>query len=528
MPQLGKPPCEDGVILSGAPALPCSAPSKHWTLVAAILGSSLAFIDGTVVNVALPAIQRQLNATTSDAQWVIESYALFLAALLLVGGVLGDRFGRKRIFMIGTTLFTLASIGCSLSTAVGPLIVARAVQGIGAALLVPGSLALISATYPQSERGAAIGTWSAFSGITAAIGPVIGGFLVDHYSWTWAFLINAPVGAVLLLICAAKVPESKGGTADGAVDVAGASLATIGLAGLVFAFIEAPSRGWMATPIWTSIVIGVLALLLFLRVETRSRSPMLPLALFRERNFAGANMLTLLLYAALGGSLFFVPLNLIQVQGYGATEAGATLLPFIAIMFAMSRWAGGLVDRFGSKLPLVVGPLIAALSFALFAWPSVGGGYWTAFFPAICVLGLGMSVTVAPLTTTVMNAVGKELAGTASGINNAVSRTAGLLAIALFGFVLTLSFNATLDHEIAGWHAPAELVSAVMEQRQKLAGVAIPDGYPAEVAAAWKRAVDVSFVSGFRWVMSISAALALLSSLSAAVLIQGKPSPPQA
>ncbi|RAO78421.1 MFS transporter [Dyella jiangningensis] len=528
MPQFGKPPCEDGVILSGAPAVPCSAPSKHWTLIAAILGSSLAFIDGTVVNVALPAIQRQLDATTSDAQWVMESYALFLAALLLVGGVLGDRFGRKRVFMIGTTLFTLASIGCSLSTAVGPLIVARAVQGVGAALLVPGSLALISATYPQSERGAAIGTWSAFSGITAAIGPVIGGFLVDHYSWTWAFLVNAPVGAMLLLICAAKVPESKGGTTTGAIDVAGASLATIGLAGLVFAFIEAPSRGWNAMPVWTSIVIGVLALLLFLRVETRTRSPMLPLALFRERNFAGANMLTLLLYAALGGSLFFVPLNLIQVQGYGATEAGAALLPFIAIMFAMSRWAGGLVDRFGAKLPLVVGPLIAALGFAMFTLPSVGSSYWMAFFPAICVLGLGVSVTVAPLTTTVMNAVGKELAGTASGINNAVSRTAGLLAIALFGFILTLSFNATLDHELAALHAPAEFVAAVMAQRQKLAGIVIPHGYPAGIAAALKRAVDDSFIAGFRWIMLISAALALLSSLSAAVLIQGKPRPPRA
>jgi EmrB/QacA subfamily drug resistance transporter len=523
MPQLGKPPCEEGVILSGAPATPCTARSKHWTLVAAILGSSLAFIDGTVVNVALPAIQRELGAATSDAQWIVESYALFLASLLLVGGVLGDRFGRKRIFMVGTALFTLASIGCSLSTAVGPLIVARAVQGIGAALLVPGSLALISATYPPSERGAAIGTWSAFSGITAAIGPVIGGFLVDHYSWTWAFLVNAPVGAVLLALCAARVPESKGDTKAGSIDALGASLVTIGLAGLVFAFIEAPSRGWTATPIGVAMVVGGIALLLFLRVESRAASPMLPLGLFRERNFAGANVLTLLLYAALGGSLFFVPLNLIQVQGYGATAAGAALLPFIAIMFAMSRWAGSLVDRFGSKLPLTVGPLIATLGFALFALPSVEGSYWTAFFPAICILGLGMSVTVAPLTTTVMNAVGKELAGTASGINNAVSRTAALLAIALFGLVLTQSFNTTLYRELAGMHAPAGLVSAVMDQRQKLAGIVLPDGYPAVAVAAMKHAVKASFVAGFRWVMLISAALALLSSVSAAILIQGKP-----
>lgn len=528
MSQIGKPPCDDGIILSGAPALPCSAPSRHWTLVAAILGSSLAFIDGTVVNVALPAIQRELGATTADAQWVMESYALFLAALLLVGGVLGDRFGRKRIFMLGTVLFTLASVACSLSTAVGPLITARAVQGIGAALLVPGSLALISASFPQSERGAAIGTWSAFSGITAAIGPVIGGFLVDHYSWVWAFLVNAPVGIVLLAICLTKVPESKGGLDAGPIDVTGASLVTIGLAGLVFAFIEAPMRGWAATPIWMSLVIGVVALLLFVRVEARSTWPMLPLALFRERDFAGANLLTLLLYASLGGSLFFLPLNLIQVQGYSATVAGAALLPFIATMFLLSRWAGTLVDRFGSKLPLVAGPTVAALGFAMFALPSSHSNYWTGFFPAVCVLGLGMSVTVAPLTTTVMNAVSREHAGTASGINNAVSRTAALLAVALFGFVLTLVFNATLDRELAGLHAPTQLITAIVAQRQKLAGIVMPNGYPAATTAALKHAVDVSFVAGFRWVMLISAGLAVLSAISAWILIDGKAAAPKA
>jgi MFS family permease len=370
------------------------------------------------------------------------------------------------------------------------------------------------------ERGAAIGTWSAFSGITAAVGPVIGGFLVEHYSWTFAFLVNAPFGVVLLAICAMKVPESKGGV--NAIDGLGAGLVTIGLAGLVFAFIEAPTRGWTALPIWIALVIGILALLLFIRTEARVASPMLPLGLFRERNFAGANVLTLLLYAALGGSLFFLPLNLIQVQGYGATAAGAALLPFIAIMFLLSRWTGSLVDRFGSKLPLVTGPVIAAAGFAMLALPSTGSGYWTAFFPAICVLGLGMSITVAPLTTTVMNAVGKELAGTASGINNAVSRAAALLAIALFGLVLTAAFNARLDGELQQQHAPAALVSAIVAQRHKLAGIVMPHGYPDATVAAMKRAVDVSFVSGFRWVMVVSAALALLSGVSAWVFIAGK------
>jgi len=520
--QIGKPPCEEGVILAGAMASPCSAPSRRWTLVAAILGSSLAFIDGTVVNVTLPAIQRALGATTSDAQWVMESYALFLASLLLVGGVLGDRFGRKRIFMLGTMVFTLASIGCSMSTAPGPLIATRAIQGVGAALLIPGSLALISATFPQKERGSAIGTWSAFSGITAAIGPVLGGFLVDHFSWSWAFLINAPLGVALLLISATKVPESKGGSSTTSIDVLGASLVTVGLAGVVFAFIEAPARGFGSPSIWVALVAGVLALLLFLWVEARSASPMLPLTLFRDPSFSGANMLTLLLYAALGGSLFFLPLDLIQVQGYGATAAGAALLPFIAIMFLLSRWAGSLADRVGSKIPLVFGPVIASAGFAMFALPAAGDGYWLGFFPAICVLGLGMSITVAPLTTTVMNSVDAQLAGTASGINNAVSRAAGLLAIALFGFVLTLVFNGRLDRELEGLHLPEGLLAAVVAQRQKIAGIVIPNGYPKAASDAAKYAIDIAFISGFRMVMWISAALALLSAAISGAFIGGK------
>jgi EmrB/QacA subfamily drug resistance transporter len=522
MSQIGKPPCDNGVILTGAAARSCSAASRRWTLVAAVLGSSLAFIDGTVVNVALPSIQREMGATVSDAQWIMESYALFLASFLLVGGVLGDRFGRRRIFMIGIGLFTLASIGCSLSSAVGFLIAARAIQGIGAALLVPGSLALISATFPQSERGAAIGTWSAFSGITAAIGPVIGGFLVDHYSWTWAFLVNVPVGVALLLICVSKVPESRGAASRSAVDVMGASLATVGLAGIVFALIEAPSRGWSATPIWAATAIGIIALLLFVRAEARGAAPMLPLGLFRDRNFSGANLLTLLLYAALGGSLFFLPLDLIQVQGYSATAAGAAFLPFIAIMFTLSRWAGTLVDVFGPKLPLVTGPVIAAIGFALFTRPAIDSSYWTSFFPAICILGLGMSITVAPLTTTVMNAFGTELAGTASGINNAVSRVAALLAIALFGVVLTQTFNARLSEGLVSLQAPADLVSSVMAQKQKLAGIVVPEGYPVAIVDGVRRVIGLSFVAGFRWVMLICAALALLSAVSAWMFIQGE------
>lgn len=509
----GIPPCDGGVILSGKVGAPCSRSTRRWTLAVAILGSSLAFVDGTVVNVALPAIQRQLDTTTAGAQWVMESFALLLSSLLLVGGALGDRFGRRRVFMLGAIVFTLASVGCALSPDINILIIMRGVQGVGAALLVPGSLALISAAYEKGERGAAIGTWSAFSGIAAALGPVLGGFLVEHYSWTWAFMINVPIGGVVLIMCALRVNESFGASRRDPIDLRGATCITLGLAGVVFALIEAPVRGWTSPPILIAAVVGVTGCGLFLRVEARGRAPMLPLGMFHERNFAVANGLSLLLYAALGGSLFFLPLNLIQVQGYGATAAGAALIPFIAIMFLLSRWAGQLVDTFGARLPLVVGPAIAAVSFALFTLPSIGDSYWTGFFPAVCVLGLGMSITVAPLTTTVMNAVGTDRAGTASGVNNAIARAAGLLAIAVFGVVLTMVYDARLVHELSSLQLPRDLIDAVLQQHDKLAGTVLPEGAPAPAAAELKHAIGVSFVSGFRRVMWVSAGMALVSAL---------------
>jgi len=494
---------------------------RRWTLVSAVLGSSMAFMDGTVVNVALPAIQRGFDASGADAQWIIESYALFLAALLLVGGVLGDRFGRKRVFLVGVVVFTASSAACAAAQGTGQLVAARAIQGIGAALLVPGSLALLGANFPEAGRGRAIGTWSAFSGVTAAIGPVVGGFLVDHLSWHWAFLLNVPIGVVLVLACLAKVPESRGNA--GGLDLPGAALATLGLAGIVFAMIEAPTRSGREDTVVAAGVVGIAGLAAFLAREARTRDPMLPLDLFRNRDFAGANLVTLLLYAALGGGLYFVPLNLIQVQGWGATAAGAALLPFVAIMFALSRAAGTLADRVGTKWALVAGPALAAAGFVLFARAGIGGDYWTTFFPAVCVLGLGMTITITPLTTTVMNAHGQALAGTASGVNNAVSRAAGLLAIAALGALLARVFDSHLHALLADPRLPRDLADALWQQRHKLAAIAPPAGAPSDVARQVHEIVGNAFVAGFRAVMLASAALALAGSLSAAWLISARP-----
>ena len=491
-------------------------------LIAAILGSSMAFIDGTVVNVALPAIQQDLQATAFQAQWVVESYALFLAALLLVGGALGDRYGRRRMFAAGVALFALASLGCALAQDVHQLIAARAVQGIGGALLVPGSLALISAAFPEKERGKAIGTWSGASGITAAVGPLAGGWLVDHYSWIWAFLVNLPIAALILWVVWRRVPESRGGAAAAGLDLAGALCATLGLGGIVYAFIEAPTQGWSAAPVWSAMALGIAGSIGFVAWELRATTPMLPLHLFRIPDFAGANLLTLALYAALGGGLYFLPLTLIQVQHYSATAAGAALLPFILIMFAFSRAAGQLVDRFGARLPLVVGPLIAGVGFALFMLPGVGAGYWLGYFPAVVVLGMGMTVTVAPLTTTVMNSVGAELAGVASGVNNAVSRAAAVLAIAVFGLVMAWTFDASLSAALAAMNAPPEVQTFLAGQRSKLAGAPLPPGVDAATATALRAAIDSAFVAGFRWVMGLCAVLALASALAAGLVIGGK------
>jgi len=418
-----------------------------WLLVAAIVGSSMSFIDGTAVNVALPVLQRDFGASSASGQWVIEGYSLFLSALILLGGSFGDRFGRRLVYGAGIALFALASLGCALAPSIEWLIVARCVQGVGAAFATPGSLALISANFRGEARGRAIGTWSGFSAITSVIGPVLGGWLVQYSSWRMVFVINLPLAVLVIAILWLRVGESRDESAPRRVDVLGATLATVGLGALVYGLIRLQGATFDALA-FVAIGAGCAALAGFVFAEAHERNPMMRLELFASRRFSAANLYTLLLYAALGGSLFFVPFDLINVQRYPPAYAGAALLPMIGIMFAFSRFSGGLVGRIGPRLPLGIGALLASSGFAVFAFAGIGGSYWTTFFPGAVVLGFGGAAFVAPLTTTVLDAVDVSHAGIASGINNAVSRTAGLIAIAALGIALADTFGVSLDRRI--------------------------------------------------------------------------------
>ena len=490
--------------------------ARQWTLIATIIGSSLTFIDATVVNVALPALQADLHATITDLQWVIEAYALFLGSLILVGGSMGDQFGRRRTFLAGVLLFTLASMACGLATSTRALIVARAIQGAGAAFLVPGSLAIISATFDDAGRGRAIGTWSGFSAITSAIGPVVGGWLIEHVSWRAIFFLNVPLAAVVIVLSLRWMHESRDDTRGRRVDWTGAVLAVLGLGGIVFGLLEWPRPE--ADLVLAAIGAGVAALAAFLVVERRAPGPMLPLGLFRSRTFTLANVLTLFLYGSLGTVLWLVPLNLIQVQHYTATAAGAAFLPLPILMFILSRWSGGLVARVGSRLPLTIGPIVAAVGLALYARPGIGGSYWTTFFPAVAVLGLGMSLVVAPLTTTAMTAVETQHAGVASGVNNAVARIAGLIAIAVFGIALVRVFNARASPALDQLRLPVAARAAVDRELPKLAGAEIDTPMEPGQRAGTQRVIDAAFVSAFRLVMIGTAALALAAALAGALI----------
>jgi EmrB/QacA subfamily drug resistance transporter len=478
----------------------------------------MAFIDSTVVNVALPAIQADFHTNVTGVQWVVESYGVLLAALILAGGSLGDMLGRRKIFLVGVVIFAVASLACGLAQSIQQLIVARSVQGVGAALLVPGSLAIISASFDVQTRGQAIGTWSGFTAITTAIGPVLGGWLVEHASWRWAFFINLPVAAAVIVISMLYIPETRRSTA-GRIDWPGALLVTLALGGIVSGFIESIGLGWRHPLVYGSLILGFGFLIVFLAFEARTVSPMVPLELFASPSFSGANLLTLFLYAAIGIFFFLFPLNLIQIQRYSATAAGAAVLPLILLMFTLSRWSGGLVARYGARGPLIFGPIIAALGFVLFAVPSIGGSYWTTFLPAVVVLGVGMATTVAPLTTVVMNSASQDLAGAASGINNAVARVAGVLAIAVLGIVMANAFSSRLNHKLAELSLPPDILQEIHANESKLGGLQLSASVKSSTREQIRRMVAEAFVYGFRLVMLISACLSVASAVIAWRLI---------
>ena len=520
MGTIGRPPSVPPLIQTE----PIRAASKkrtgHWVLAATILGASMAYIDGTAVNVALPALQEQLNATIVDMQWVIEAYALFLASLILVGGALGDRYGRRLIYGIGIALFAVASVLCGISENVTELIYFRALQGIGGALMIPGSLAIITVFFDESERGKAIGTWGAFSAITTAVGPVLGGWLVEEVSWRWIFFINVPIAVVVLFLLFLRVPESKGELAKCKIDYWGAVLATVGLGGIIYGLIESAALGFTDPIVFGSILIGVISITAFVIVEHRVEAPMMPLKLFRSRTFSGANLVTLLMYAPLGGALFFLPFAMIQIFDYTVTGAGASFMPIIILLFLMSRWSGGLVDKYGAKLPLVVGNIIQALGYVLFALLGGGGNYFYTFFPGMFVLGLGLALCVAPLTTAVMNAVPTAFSGTASGINNAVSRVSGLVAIAVLGIIMLFLFSSGMDNGMHLSDIPQEVQEAFKGEYINLANAEMPIGISPEIEQKLNNLIKLSYVKSFNILMYIAAVLCLLSALIAWFMVR--------
>ncbi len=518
-----------------------SAPDHtgRWVLLSTIMASSMGFISGGALSVALPALQRSLGATAADLLWITNGYTLMLASLILVGGSLGDHYGRKRIFGYGIWIFTLASIACGLAPTVEFLIGARIVQGIGGAMMIPGSLAIISAYFSDDQRGGAIGLWSAFTALTTVAGPVVGGFLADpqiwigilpeaaaNQMWRGVFFINVPLAIVALAVLYAKVPESRDEEAAAALDIPGAILATVGLGAMTYGFIQAGDSGFNLVN-GAVLITGIALLVVFVVWQAITDNPMMPLSLFRSPIFSGANLLTLFLYAGLQGSLFFFSLNLIQAQGYPESIAGFATLPFAILLIVMSRQSGAIADRIGPRIPLTVGSIIVGVGFAALALPGLTDGpssYWWTYFPGMMLIGFGMGIVVAPLTTAVMGSVPQHQSGTASGINNAASRTAGVLAIAIIGAVVLIQFNTTLDNRISTLGLSEANTQALMAQASELGNVQVPEGVAEADAPAVQRAIALAFVDVFRTASWIGAVLAWASAVFAWFTLRVKPS----
>ena len=497
---------------------------QKWTLLSTILASSLVFIDSTALNIALPALQEDLGISGTELLWVINGYALFLSSLLLVGGSLGDLYGRNKVFLTGLGIFSISSLICGFSQSPLQLIIARAFQGIGGALLTPGSLSILSSQVGAESRGKAIGLWSTFSALTAIFGPVLGGWLAGLGLWRVIFFINFPLSILVFVIMIAKVPESRNSDAK-KLDIWGAVLVIMGLAGITYGFIESPKHGFGNPAIISSLVVGGSALIAFIIIQNYSKYPMMPLRLFKSSTFSGGNLLTLFVYAALGGAMFFLPLNLIQIQGYSELSAGLAMLPIIILIAGISPLIGKYADRTGVRLPLIIGPIITGAGFYLFSTYGITpapNAYWNTFFISFLLLGIGMGITVAPLTTAVMGAISEKNAGIASGINNTVARAAGVLAVALMGALVLFSFKNSIEKEITAMDFPNNIKNEIIFESSKLAAAEVPDSLSSDNKEIVKKLFKISFIRAFNKVVYVASFLCLLGGIVAFILIKPK------
>jgi EmrB/QacA subfamily drug resistance transporter len=504
-----------------ADALPrLNSARGRWIIVATSLGSGMVFLDGSVVNVALPKIQTSLGVPLSSLQWIVDSYALVLAALLLVGGALGDIIGRKRIFLAGLGVFTLGSVACGLSPNANILIAARSLQGLGGALLVPGSLAQIKSIIALEDSARAIGVWAGLSGATSALGPLVGGYLVGAVSWRLIFFINVPLAVVTALATIMHIPETKDSLAGTDVDWLGAIATIVGLGGITYGLIQGPAAGWGDPLVVGSLAIGALALASFPVIELHVRQPMVPLKLFRSRNFTGSNLATTGVYFSFNGAFLFLVLKLQQIQGYTPLEAGAALIPITFVLLVLSPRVGGLLGRYGARALMSVGSTIIATAFVLFAVMGTNPPYWTALFPVVVVLAMGMVIFITPLTATVMGAVPSGSVGVASGVNNAVSRVAGVLAVAILGLVVVTQFRSDLSTSLAPLNLPAGARTALVDGSTRLARDRIPHSLPPSNQAEVRSDIRSSYLFGFRWAMGTCAGLCFFSAIASFVVIR--------
>ncbi|WP_263357686.1 MFS transporter [Acidicapsa ligni] len=514
------PPCIH--VDSSASASPCTPNDRKWVLIAIILGSSLAFMDSSVVNVALPRLQAAFQGTSGSIQWIVQSYALFTASLLLPGGAIGDRYGRRRIFIWGIVIFALASVACALSLSLAMLVASRIIQGIGAALLIPQGLSILSASFPADQRGRAIGTWSAWTSVFAALGPVAGGWLIQIWSWRLIFLLNVPIAMVVVLL-SPRIPESRS-AGDGEMarplDRLGAALATLAFAALIYALSFAPEFGWHSPKVILVFMTGLVLLAAFLWSQSKRTNAMIPLSLFRIPRFLAANLLTFLLYGALTGALYVTPFYLIQVRHYAPVAAGAVFLPLIALMFVFSARVGDLIPRIGERVLLALGAALAGAGFIAFALLDQQQSYVFGILPGVLLLGAGMTCAVAPLTTAVMSSVLDHQTGIASAVNNALSRMGGLLAVSVLSLVLAHGFAVSLQRQLDRSGLPVEARNQMVAGKSRIHDIPIPAGLTEEQRIRATSILDMSFLSGFRLVMFSCAFTSLAGAVVVLVLLR--------